>query len=725
MKKVTLNVRGMHCASCVALVEKALKKTDGVSEATVNLSTEKAYVEFDESKVSVSKLISAVKNSGYDALVSTEASKSFEELAKKEELARMKRLLIFSIMLAVPATLVGMFFMKVPSAVYILFILSTPVQFISGARFYRGAWAALKNKTSNMDTLIAVGTSAAYFYSVYVMLSSPMEDQYFETSAVLITFVLAGKYLEAMAKGKTSEAIKKLMDLSPKNATLIRDGREVAVPVESVKVGDVILVKPGEKIPVDGVLVSGGSTVDESMITGESMPVEKNVGDTVIGSTINKHGSFQFRATKVGGDTTLAHIIQLVEDAQGSKAPIQRFADVVSSYFVPAVIAIAVLSFVVWLLLGKTLAFALIIAVSVLVISCPCALGLATPTAIMVGIGKGASEGILIKSGEALEAAQKVDTIVFDKTGTITNGTPSVTDFIVLNDLKEMEALKLVGSIERGSEHSLAEAVMHYVLERGVQLTEVSGFNAVPGQGVSGTINGRRVLFGNRKIMEKEGVDTSTFENKVSQLEDEGKTVVILSVNGTPAALAAIADTTKDSSKEAVLELKKLGLEVYLITGDNKRTASAIGRQVGISNIFAEVLPPDKANYLKNLQSKGKKIAMVGDGINDAPALAQADVGIVMASGTDIAMESGTIVLMKNNPLDVVKAIKLSKATMRKIKQNMFWALIYNITGIPVAAGALFPFTGWLLSPIIAGAAMALSSVSVVTNSLLLKHQRL
>jgi Cu+-exporting ATPase len=727
MKKITLKVSGMHCASCVAVVEKALKKTDGVVSAGVNLSSEKAQVEFDEGKTDVAALISAVKNRGYAARVSTEASKSFDELEKKEELRKTEQLLAASILLSAPAALIGMVFMEdVPYAIYILFLLATPVQFIAGARFYRGAWAALQNRTSNMDTLIAVGTSAAYFYSVVVMVLNPMADQYFETAAVLITFVLLGKYLEAKAKGKTSEAIRKLMDLSPKTATVLRDGKEVVLPVESVQVGDVILVKPGEKVPVDGVILSGGSSVDESMITGESMPVEKTAGSTVIGSTINKHGSFTFKATKVGADTMLSHIIKLVEDAQGSRAPIQRFADVISSYFVPAVIVIAMLSFGVWyLLVGKPLAFALIIAVSVLVISCPCALGLATPTAIMVGIGKGAGEGILIKSGEALETAHKINAIIFDKTGTITYGEPSVTDVVPLTNFSEADVLRLVGSIERGSEHPLADAVMNYVRDKGVQLSDVSGFAAVPGHGVSGSIDGKKVLLGNRKLMLKEGVKVSALEEKLVSLGDEGKTVVILSVDAVPAALVAIADTLKDSSAEAIMQLKKLGVEVYVITGDNARTARAVGRQAGIENVFAEVLPEDKANYVKDLQAKGKKVAMVGDGINDAPALAQADVGIVMASGTDVAMESGGIVLMKNNPVDVVKAIKLSKATMSKIRQNLFWALIYNVIGIPIAAGTLYPFTGWLLSPIIAGGAMALSSVSVVSNSLLLKYRKL
>ncbi|VVB53637.1 putative copper-exporting P-type ATPase A [uncultured archaeon] len=725
--KTNLRISGMHCANCSTLITRTLKKTPGVTDANVNLSTEKAAVDYDETKVSVQEIISAVKNKGYGAQVSTEADKTTEELEKKEELARTSKLLFFSVMLAVPAALLGMVFMeRVPYAIYFLFLLATPVQFIAGARFYKGAWSALKNKTSNMDTLVALGTSAAYFYSVVVMLTNPMGNQYFETAAVLITFVLLGKYLEAKAKGKTSEAIKKLMDMSSKTATVIRDGKELILPVEQVVVGDIILVKPGEKIPVDGTIISGASSIDESMITGESVPVEKTAGNAVIGSTINKHGSFKFKATKVGADTTLAHIIKLVEDAQGSRAPIQRFADSVSSIFVPAVITIAILSFAFWYILaGKTLAFALIIAVSVLVISCPCALGLATPTAIMVGIGKGAELGILIKSGEALETAQKINAVIFDKTGTITKGTPSVTDVIPLPGFTEEEAITYAASVEKNSEHPLAEAILKHAKEKDVTPTEVTHFTAIPGHGITATAHGKKIIFGNRKLAAEQKIDTTPFEDRLTALEDEGKTVVILAVGGTPAALIAIADTIKETSPPAVEELKRIGVEVYMITGDNKRTAKAVAKKAHIDNVFSEVLPEDKARHVKELQEKGKKVAMVGDGINDAPALAQADVGIVMASGTDVAMEAGGIVLMKNNPADVVKAIRLSRTTMSKIRQNMFWALVYNTLGIPVAAGIFYPFTGWLLSPIIAGGAMALSSVSVVSNSLLLKYKKI
>ncbi len=726
MKKVNLKITGMHCASCSALVTRGLSKTEGVLSANVNLSTEKAHVEYDEGRADVQRLIDAVRKKGYGAAVSTEADKTVEELDKKREIEGLRLLLSFSIVLAVPAFLLGMIFMEFPYRLYLLFLLSTPIQFIAGARFYSGAWAALRNRTSNMDTLIVVGTTAAYAYSVWVMLAKPMADQYFETAAVLITFVLAGKYLEASAKGKTGEAIRKLMDLRPKTATVVRDGREAVISVDEVRAGDIVVVKPGEKIPVDGVITSGSTSVDESMITGESMPVEKTVGSNVIGSTINKHGGFQFKATKVGADTTLAQIIRLVEDAQGSRAPIQRFADVVSSWFVPSVIAIALVSFGFWYLAaGKTFAFALTIAVSVLVISCPCALGLATPTAIMVGVGKGAVNGILIKSGEALESAHRLDAVIFDKTGTLTSGKPAVTDFNAVGTFDEAEAVKLMAGIEKGSEHPLADAVLEYAKARGLEPGRAIGFQAVPGQGVKGMVDGRLVLLGNRRLMEANGVDVKGQETLLQRLEDEGKTAVVLGVDGGTAAVAAIADTVKESSVEAVSSLKEMGVSVYMITGDNRRTASAVGKRLGIDNVFAEVMPQDKAGYVKKLQSEGKRVGMVGDGINDAPALAQADVGIAMASGTDVAMESGSIVLMRNNPVDVARAVVLSRQTMAKIRQNMFWALFYNTVGIPVAAGALYPFTGWLLSPIIAGAAMALSSVSVVTNSLLLKYRRL
>ncbi|MFZ2456103.1 MAG: heavy metal translocating P-type ATPase [Candidatus Altiarchaeia archaeon] len=727
MKKVTLKVSGMHCVNCAANITKALKNTTGVSDVNVSFASGKALVLYDEKKTDTAKIIGVIKGLEFSAQVSTEADRSREELEDKEELAKMRNMLLFSIALALPALIVGMFYMReIRYAEYILFLLATPIQFIAGASFYIGAWGALKNKTSSMDTLVALGTSTAYFYSVAILLTSPMKDLYFETSAVLITLVLLGKYLEAKARGKTSQAIARLIDLKPKTASVIRNGVELQVPVDEVIEGDVLRVKPGEIIPVDGVILEGASSVDESMITGESLPVEKIAGASVIGSTINKHGSFTFRATKVGSDTILARIIRLVEDAQGTKAPVQRFADNVSAYFVPAVVLIAVASFAAWFFVfGKMLDFALMAAVSVLVISCPCALGLATPTAVIVGIGKGAGNGILIKSGEALETAQKVDCVVFDKTGTLTAGKPKVTDVLALDGRSAEYVLGYAASIEGSSEHPLADAILEYAKNKDIKLTHVSDFSAVPGLGVSGKVGQEKVLLGGRKLLEKEGVDISGLEDALSRFEMDGKTAMLLSVGRKPAGIIAVADTLKDSSKKAVDELLALGIDVYMMTGDNKRTGEAIGKSLGIKKVFSEVLPEDKAAHIKTLQKEGKTVAMVGDGINDAPALAQADVGIAMSSGTDVAIESGGIVLMKNDPLAVVSVIRLSRQTMNKIRQNMFWALIYNALGIPVAAGVLYPYTGWLLTPIIAGAAMAASSVSVVTNSLTLKYKEI
>ncbi|MEM4266968.1 MAG: copper-translocating P-type ATPase, partial [Candidatus Nanoarchaeia archaeon] len=647
-----------------------------------------------------------------------------EELKKIKEIKKIRDTLLISTTFAAPALIISMF-LTIPYKPYILFLLSTPVQFYIGRNFYKGALNALKNKTSNMDTLIAVGTSAAYFYSLYLMITMGNEaETYFEISAVLITLVMLGKFLEARAKGKTSEAIKKLMKLSPKTATVIRNGREITIKVDDVKVGDIIIVKPGEKIPVDGIITSGDSSIDESMITGESIPVEKKKGDSVIGGTINKHGSFRFKATKVGADTTLSHIIKLIEDAQGQKAPIQRFADKVSAYFVPIVIIIALITFVTWYgLLNSTTSFSLLAAVAVLVIACPCALGLATPTAIMVGTGKGAQHGVLIKGGEALETAHKLDAIIFDKTGTITRGEPEVTDIIKTEKLNEKEILTIAASIEKNSEHPLADAIVERGKHENVKFEKITRFKAIPGRGIVGYLKSRRILFGNPKLMKEHKINVK--EDATKKLEEEGKTVMILAVDNKAIGIIAVADTIKKEAPEAIKQLKKMKIDIYMITGDNERTAKAIAKKAGIDKVFFEVMPEDKANYVKMLQKKNKKVAMIGDGINDAPAIAQADIGIAMGSGTDVALETGNIVLMKNDLNDVVKAIKLSRQTMKKIKQNMFWALFYNVLGIPIAAGVLYPFTGWLLSPMIAGGAMALSSVSVVSNSLLLKYKRI
>lgn len=726
VNKTTLAVKGMHCASCAVIIEKALKKTAGVTTANVNFSTEKATIEFNPDVVKEEKLVELTKGLGYVAEVFTGKDTDREAKLREKEIKSLRLKLIIGILLSAPALIISMFLMDmVPYEKFVVWFLATPVQFYIGYQFYKGAWGALKNKTSDMDTLIAMGTSAAYFYSVYAVLFDPMGSQYFEAAAVLITLVILGKYLEAIAKGKTSEAIKRLMGLSPKTATVIRDKKEIKIPIDDVRVGDIVIVRPGEKIPVDGIIIEGLSSVDESMITGESIPVEKKKGSTVISSTINKHGSFKFKATKVGANTTLSRIIKLIEDAQGNKAPIQRFADTVSSYFVPAVILISILSFVTWyFVLGAEFSFGLIIAVSVLVIACPCALGLATPTAIMVGTGKGAQNGILIKGGEALETAHKLNYIIFDKTGTITKGKPEVTNIVPFNGSSEKKVLQLAASIEKSSEHPLAEAIVEKAKKSRSVLKNAKGFKAIPGHGVVARLDGKTYYFGNEKLMNDIKVNISKVKEMIYDLEEQGKTVMILSESKKIIGLVAVADTIKETSPEAVKELQNLGIKVYMITGDNKRTAKAIAEKAGIENFFAEVLPEDKVKYVKKLQAEGK-VAMVGDGINDAPALAQADIGIAMGSGTDVAMETGNVVLMRDNLLDVPKAIKLSRLTMSKIRQNMFWALFYNTVGIPVAAGVLYPFTGWLLSPMIAGGAMAMSSVSVVTNSLLLKLKKL
>ena len=727
MVKKELQITGMHCASCAGVIEKKLKKTKGIQEVNVNFSTSKATINYDPNQVSIQYLIKTIRDTGYGAEefnINTQHSHS--KIIKGEEDFYYKLFLI-SLVFTIPIFLIGMVFMwiglDIPYKDYILWLLATPVQFYVGWRFYKGTWSALKNKTANMDTLIAIGTSAAYFFSIYIVLFNPLEGQYFEVSAILISLVIMGKWLEAMAKGKTSDAIKKLLNLNPKIANVIRNGEEIKISVEEVKVGDIIIVKPGERIPVDGEIIEGHSSVDESMITGESIPVEKKKGDLVVGATMNKHGAFRFKTTKVGKDTTLSQIIKLIEDAQGSKAPIQRFADVVSAYFVPVVILIAVSTFLVWYLWADaSITFAILTSVAVLVIACPCALGLATPTAIMVGTGKGAKHGILIKGGEALETAHKLKYVIFDKTGTITQGNPEVTDLVPLNKNTKNNLLKIAASIEKSSEHPLAEAVVNKA--KGMTLSKSVDFKAIPGHGIKAKVKGKEYYLGNVKLMGDYKIDFSKYIKQINELESEGKTVMILADKKQVLGLVGVADVIRKTSKRAVEKLNELNIQVYMITGDNERTAKAIAKKAGIKNIFAEVLPKDKAKYVKKLQSKGK-VAMIGDGINDAPALAQADIGVAMGSGTDVAMETGNLVLMRNDLLDVPKAIRLSRFTMSKIKQNMFWALFYNSLGIPIAAGVLYPITGWLLSPIIAGAAMALSSVSVVSNSLLLKKKKL
>ncbi len=727
MTKVNFKIQGMTCASCVAIITRSLKKVDGVSDAVVNFSTERASVTFNDKKTNVGDIIERIKSKGYKAHVQQETNYKAQQKEKEKELAKLKRNVIISSILATPALILGMFFMKnpIPFQDYILWVLATPIQFYIGATFYQGAWAALKNRTANMDTLIALGTSAAYFYSVYIVLFAHEGGQYFETSAVLITLVLLGKYLEAVAKGKTSQAISKLMKIGAKTAVVVRNGKEMKVKIEEVIVGDLIVVKPGSKVPVDGVIVSGYSALDESMVTGESIPVEKKKGDHVIGSTINKQGNFTMKATKVGSETTLARIIKLIEEAQTKKAPIQRFADKISSYFVPIVIFISIFTMMVWFsLIHSTFEFALLAAVAVLVIACPCALGLATPTAIMVGTGKGAEKGILIKGGDALETAHRLKYVIFDKTGTITKGEPEVTDVVVAKGIGKEDVIQIAASIEAKSEHPLAEAIEKYGKSKGHKMLNVKDFHAITGHGVKAKIGKTQYYIGNAALMKKQKINTKQLEQELAELEEQGKTAMFIASSKKILGIVAVADEIKQDSPRAVKMLQEMGIMPYMITGDNQRTAQAIARKVGIENFYAQVLPEDKAKHVKKLQKKGK-VAMVGDGINDAPALAQADIGIAMGSGTDVAMESGNIVLMKNSLLDVPRSIKLSRLTMAKIRQNMFWALFYNILGIPIAAGVFYAWTGWLLNPMIAGGAMALSSVSVVTNALLLKRKKL
>jgi Cu+-exporting ATPase len=617
---------------------------------------------------------------------------------------------------------------------FFLWVLATPVQFVIGWQFYKGAWGALRHKSANMNTLIAVGTSAAYLYSVaatifprFFISGTLKPEVYFDTSAMIIVLILFGKLLEARAKGRTSEAIKKLAGLQPKTARVLREGRETDVPIKEVGVGEVIVVRPGEKVPVDGVVLQGSSSVDESMITGESLPVRKKAGDEVIGATLNKTGSFQFQATKVGKETALSQIIQLVRDAQGKKAPIQRLADVIAGYFVQVVLAIALVTFVVWYLIGPQprLTFALLNFVAVMIIACPCALGLATPTAIMVGTGKGAEYGILVKGGESLETAHKLDTIVFDKTGTLTEGEPRVTDIVTTSHFTEESVLQIAAGAEKASEHPLAEAVIQEAERRGMTLESPEHFEAIEGQGVEAEVEGQKILIGNASLMEERNVGVKDLERRAEELASEGKTPVFVAINGKAAGIIAIADVLKQNSIQAVERLSKLGLEVVMLTGDNRRTADAVARKSGIEKVISEVLPQDKVNAIKDLQAEGKRVAMVGDGINDAPALVQADVGIAIGSGTDVAMEAADITLIKGDLQGVVMAIELSRRTIRTIKQNLFWAFIYNMVGIPVAAGVLYPFLGILLNPIFAAVAMAFSSVSVVSNSLRLRWAKL
>ncbi|MCX6770578.1 MAG: heavy metal translocating P-type ATPase [Candidatus Micrarchaeota archaeon] len=720
MKKEDFSISGMHCASCAALITRGVSRLPGVKSANVNYAAARAQVEYDESQLDSGKILSAISSLGYKAEAGFDAER--EKKQRASEIQGLKAKLLFGIALSLPAAALGMFLMDFPYRLQLLFLLATPVQFIIGADFYRGAFAAARNRTATMDTLVAVGTSAAYFYSLAALFGLASE-QYFETSAVLITLVILGKYLEAVAKGRTSEAIRKLMGLAPKQATIIRKGKEMIVAASEVMLGDLVIVKPGERMPVDGIVVSGASSVDESLVTGESIPVEKAKGSKVIAGTINKHGTLTFKATAVGKQTVLAQIVRLVEEAQGSRAPIQRFADTISAYFVPVVIVIAALTFFYWCFAaGSAFEFSLMLAVSVLVIACPCALGLATPTAIMVGTGIGAERGILIKNAEALERMHQINAVIFDKTGTITEGKPRVTDLVPFGSTTPSQLLSIAASLEKPSEHPLADAIVSEAKSRRAAIHPATSFKSVTGKGVAAKIRGAEYQIGSFRLFPK----LAPAAQKAShRLEEQGKTVMIVGKGKQILGLVAVADNVKPTSAQAVAALSARGIDSYLITGDNERTAAAIAAQAGIGRYFARVLPEEKAAYVRKLQAKGKFVAMVGDGINDAPALAQADIGIAMGSGTDVAMESGSIVLMRSDPQDVPRALKLGVATMNKIKQNMFWALIYNVVGIPVAAGLLYASNGILLSPIIAGGAMALSSVSVVTNALTLRWMKL
>jgi Cu+-exporting ATPase len=741
--RVNLSLFGMHCSSCANLIEHSLKKVPGVKQASVNFAAEKANIIFDEAQVKMPTLIEAVAKAGYKAELVDPKDKEYEHHKHEQETRGYARKFWFSFVLSLPMLYFMLLdFFAIPGKAVILpfvgiisLILTVPIQFIVGAGFYKGMWSSLRMKTFNMDSLIAIGTSTAFLYSLVnfinyfvkngtvLGLGGKVPDLYFETAAYLITFVVLGKWLEIKTKSKTGDAIKKLMGLQAKTARVIRNGVTLDIAIDEVVHGDIILVRPGEKIPVDGKITKGLSAIDESMITGESLPVEKNIGDNVIGSTVNKTGSFEFEATRIGSETALAQIIRLIEDAQGSKAPIQGFADRISAVFVPVVIGLAILTFLVWyFFLGATLSFALMAFTSVIVIACPCALGLATPTALMVGTGRGAENGILIKGGEPLEAACHIKAVIFDKTGTLTKGKPEVTDIVQLANMDEDEILAISASLEKQSEHPLAEAIYFYANEELVSLESVTNFSAIPGHGVKGTINNVEYFFGNRRLMtEILFHDVSKINRKLTKLEEQGKTAMILATTEEIIGAIAVADTVKPTSAAAVAKLKKLGIAVYMITGDNDRTAKAIAVQVGIDNVLSEVLPEDKANEVKKLQQAGYKVAMVGDGINDAPALAQADLGIAMGSGTDVAMEAGGIVIMKNDLNDVVTAFELSRETMNKIKQNMFFALFYNVIGIPIAARVFMGF-GLVLKPELAGLAMAMSSISVVGNSLLLRR---
>jgi len=745
MENATLKLRGMSCASCARSIENTIRSVPGVNECNVNFGAEQATVEYDPKKTNLEVIQGAVDEAGYSAYpLEQQNLMAGEDDAEKTARLRESRLLlrkvvvggVIGVVLVIGSLpmMTGLHLPFIPVWLHnpwVQLVLTTPVLFWCGADFFKNAWKAFKRHTATMDTLVALGTGTAYIYSLFATVfpsfftaQGLMPDVYYEAAVVIIALILLGRSLENRAKGQTSEAIRKLIGLQARTARLIRNGREVDVPIAEVMIGDVILVRPGEKIPVDGEVISGTSTVDEAMVTGESVAVKKQPGSEVIGATINKTGSFKFRATRVGKDTVLAQIVQLVQQAQGSKAPIQRLADQVTGWFVPVVIAIALLTFIIWFNFMGNPTLALIATVGVLIIACPCALGLATPTSIMVGTGKGAENGILIKGGESLELAHKIQTIVLDKTGTITQGQPTVTDFVTIKGSangNEIKLLQLAASVERNSEHPLAEAVVRYAQSQEVALADVREFEAIAGSGVQGIASNRRVQIGTQHWMEELGIDTQALQHDKERLEYLGKTAIWIAVDGEIQGLMGISDAIKPTSAQAVRALQKLRLEVVMLTGDNRRTAESIAREVGIKRVLAEVRPDQKAATVQKLQSEGKIVAMVGDGINDAPALAQADVGIAIGTGTDVAIAASDITLISGDLQGIVTAIQLSRATIRNIRQNLLFAFIYNVAGIPIAAGVLFPVFGWLLNPIIAGAAMAFSSVSVVTNALRLR----
>lgn len=736
MEKKTYLVEGMTCSACASRIERVVKKLDGIDNAVVNFATEKLTVDIVNEKVGEEEIKAVVEKAGYKLLKENEVKADKKVNGENNKL--LKRFII-SILVTVPLLIISMGHMvgiPLPTIINPVYnpinfafiqLVLTLIVMVTGINFYKVGIKNLIKLSPNMDSLIAVGTFSAFSYSCFAILkiiSGKTEyamHLYFESAATILTLITLGKFLEAVSKGKTSQAIKALIGLAPKIATVERNGREIQVKVEGVRIDDIVIVKPGEKLPVDGIVIEGSTAIDESMLTGESMPVEKTIGSQVIGASINKNGFIKYKATKVGEDTALAQIIKLVEDAQVSKAPIAKFADIVAAYFVPTVIIIATLSAIAWKIAGESNAFALTIFISVLVIACPCALGLATPTAIMVGTGKGAENGILIKGGEALETTYKIDTVVFDKTGTITEGKPRVIN-IITKDVDEDELLVLAASCEKGSEHPLGEAIIKEAEKRKLKLKTIENFKSIPGYGIKVIIEGKTILLGNKKLMDSRKVHIHNLKEEAERIASDGNTPMFIAVDNNVKGIIVVADIVKESSMEAIKQLQHMGINVAMITGDNKKTAEAIGKQVGINEILAEVLPEDKADMVAKLQQKGRKVAMVGDGINDAPALAKADIGIAIASGTDVAIESADIVLMKSDLLDVVTAIKLSKATIKNIKENLGWAFGYNILGIPIAMGVLHVFGGPLLNPMIAGATMSFSSVSVLLNALRLKR---